>query len=49
MGRQLIAIGVSFGWAFATTFGILLVLKYAIGFRVSEQQEEEGLDISQHG
>ena len=47
--RQLIAIGVSFGWAFATTVGILLVLKYTIGLRVDEQQEEEGLDISQHG
>ena len=47
--RQLIAIGVSFGWAFVTTIGILLVLKYTIGLRVDEQQEEEGLDISQHG
>ena len=47
--RQLIAIGVSFGWAFVTTAGILLALKYTIGLRVDEQQEEEGLDISQHG
>ena len=47
--RQLIAIGVSFGWAFVTTMGILLALKYTIGLRVDEQQEEEGLDISQHG
>jgi Amt family ammonium transporter len=47
--RQLIAIGVSFGWAFVTTVGILLALKYTIGLRVDEQQEEEGLDISQHG
>ena len=47
--RQLLAIGVSFGWAFITTIGILLVLKYTIGLRVDEQQEEEGLDISQHG
>ena len=47
--RQLIAIGVSFGWAFVTTMGILLALKYTIGLRVDEQQEAEGLDISQHG
>ena len=47
--RQLLAIGVSFGWAFLTTAGILLLLKYTIGLRVDEQQEEEGLDISQHG
>ncbi len=47
--RQLIAIGVSFGWAFVTTTVILFALKYTIGLRVDEQQEEEGLDISQHG
>ncbi len=47
--RQLMAIGVSFGWAFATTLAILFILKCTIGLRVDEQQEEEGLDISQHG
>ena len=47
--RQLIAVGVSFGWAFVTTLAILLILKYTIGLRVDEQQEQEGLDISQHG
>ena len=47
--RQLIAIGVSLGWAFFTTMGILLALKYTIGLRVDEHQEVEGLDISQHG
>ena len=47
--RQLIAVGVSFGWAFVTTLAILLILKYTIGLRVDEEQEQEGLDISQHG
>ena len=47
--RQLMAIGVTFGWAFVGTIAILLALKYTIGLRVDEQQEEEGLDISQHG
>jgi Amt family ammonium transporter len=47
--RQLIAIGASFGWAFVTTLALLVVLKYTMGLRVDEQQEEEGLDISQHG
>ena len=47
--KQLIAIGASFGWAFVMTLVILVVLKYTIGLRVNEQQEEEGLDISQHG
>ena len=47
--RQLIAIGVSFGWAFVVTIVILFALKHTIGIRVDEKQEEEGLDISQHG
>ena len=47
--RQLIAIGASFGWAFVATLAILFVMKYTVGLRVDEQQEEEGLDISQHG
>jgi len=28
---------------------ILVVLKYTIGIRVSEADEEAGLDLSQHG
>ena len=35
--RQLIAVGVSFGCAFATTVGILYVLKYIIGLRMDQQ------------
>ena len=47
--RQLGAIGVVAVWAFVATAGILLALKYTIGLRVSEEQEELGLDLSQHG
>ena len=47
--RQLMAIGASFGWAFVSTLAILFVLKYTMGLRVDEQQEEQGLDMSQHG
>jgi Amt family ammonium transporter len=47
--RQLGAIGVAWAWAFVTTGVILLVLKYTIGLRVKEEQEEQGLDITQHG
>ena len=47
--RQLGAIGVAWGWAFATTLVILYALKFTIGLRVKEDQEEQGLDISQHG
>ena len=31
------------------TFVILLVIKYTIGLRVSEEAEVEGLDINLHG
>ena len=47
--RQLMAIGVTFGWAFIGTLVILFAMKFTIGLRVDEQQEEEGLDLSQHG
>ena len=46
---QLIAIGVTWVWAFVTTSIILLALKYTIGIRASQEDEEAGLDISQHG
>jgi len=47
--RQLGAIGAVAGYAFVATTGILLALKYTIGIRVSEEQEELGLDLTQHG
>ena len=45
---QLIAIGASWGWAFVATSIILLALKYTMGIRASREEEESGLDISQH-
>ena len=47
--RQLMAIGATLGWAFFATLAILFVLKWTMGLRVDEAEEEEGLDISQHG
>ena len=47
--RQLGAIGVGWGRAFATTLVILLALKFTLGLRVKEEEEEQGLDFSQHG
>ena len=46
---QLIGIGASWIWAFVMTAVILLVIKYTIGLRVSEEAEEAGLDVSEHG
>jgi len=47
--RQVVTIGVSWGWTFVMTMVILLVLKYTIGLRVSEEEEQRGLDLSLHG
>ena len=45
---QLAGIGATAGWSFVTTAIILLALKYTIGIRVRPEEEEVGLDISQH-
>jgi Amt family ammonium transporter len=49
VGYQLIGMGATIGWSFGATAVILLALKYTIGVRVSEGDEEIGLDITQHG
>ncbi len=36
-------------WAMCTTYVILLILKKTLGLRVTSQEEEEGLDIHEHG
>ena len=50
MGDQLIAVGATLVWSFAVTTVILVVLKKLIpgGIRVSEDDEQIGLDLSQH-
>ena len=45
---QLAGIGATWAWAFLVTSVILLALKFTIGLRVSEADEEAGLDISEH-
>jgi Amt family ammonium transporter len=46
---QLIATGISWGFAAVATFIILKVLDATMGLRVSQQDEVQGLDYSQHG
>ncbi|MEQ8785173.1 MAG: ammonium transporter [Pirellulaceae bacterium] len=46
---QLAGIGAAFAWAFPVSMVIFLAIKYTIGLRVSEQEELEGLDITEHG
>ncbi|MDA8441034.1 MAG: ammonium transporter [Peptococcaceae bacterium] len=36
-------------WAFAASFGVFSILKATVGIRVSAEEEDEGLDISEHG
>lgn len=46
--NQLIGIGATWVWAFVATAIILYVLKVTMGLKVSEKEEEAGLDVSQH-
>ncbi len=46
---QIIGIAAAFSWSFVISAIILLALKYTIGLRVTEQEEEIGVDLTQHG
>ena len=46
---QLIAVVAAIGFAFGMTFIISKLLSRTMGLRVSENEEEVGLDISEHG
>jgi len=46
---QLIGIVSIFGWVFATSFVVWLVIKTIVGIRVSEEEEYEGVDLSECG
>jgi ammonium transporter, Amt family len=42
-------IGITFVWSGLVAFVIMLILKHTIGIRANEQEEEEGLDVVDHG
>ena len=46
---QVVGILAAFAWSFVMTSLILLVLKYTMGLRLSEPDEQRGVDLSQHG
>ena len=46
---QIIGALTIFGWVFVTSLVVWMVLKVTIGIRVSEEQEYEGVDISECG
>jgi Amt family ammonium transporter len=49
MTGQLIGAATIFGWVFAASSVVWLVLKVVIGLRVSEEEEYEGVDLSECG
>ena len=49
VGNQLVGVLIAWGFALVGTFVLLKVVDLITGLRVSEDQEIEGLDITQHG
>ncbi len=46
---QILGVLVAIGWSGTATLVIALVIKYTIGWRVSEEAEVGGIDLDQHG
>jgi len=49
LGAQLMGIAAIFAWVFAASFAVWFILKKTVGIRVSEEEEYEGVDISECG
>ena len=49
LGIQATGVGVTIVWSAAATAAIALLVKAVLGLRVSEEQEYEGMDQSEHG
>ncbi len=49
VGRQAVLAGVTLVFSFAATMAILKLTDVTVGLRVSEEHEEAGLDLTQHG
>jgi Amt family ammonium transporter len=49
IGRQAAAAGITLGFSFAATWVILKVVDRVVGFRVTSEAEEEGVDLAEHG
>ena len=48
LGKQAIGVGATLAFSFVATLAILKVVDLLVGIRVTEEQEVEGLDLSQH-
>lgn len=49
LGRQALAVGVTIVWSFVLSLIILKLVDWTIGLRATEDDEEQGLDLTQHG
>ena len=49
VGNQIVGIAIAWGFALVGTIVILKITDVITGFRVTEEQEQEGLDVTQHG
>jgi ammonium transporter, Amt family len=49
LGAQALGVGAAFAFVFAASFVVFYVIKKTYGLRVTPEQEEAGLDITEHG
>ena len=49
LGAQAVAVLAIFATVFCLSFGLFWIIRQAVGLRVSERHEIDGLDISEHG
>ena len=47
--HQLSGVAITLGWSGSVALVIMLLLKFTIGVRASDEAQEEGLDIAEHG
>ena len=49
LGAQALGVAAAFLFVFAASFAVFYLIKKTYGLRVTEEQEEAGLDITEHG
>jgi Amt family ammonium transporter len=49
LGAQAAAVGAAFATVFALSYGLFWAIKKTVGLRVTDREEIDGLDISEHG
>lgn len=49
VGIQIIGIAASGAYSFIVTYVLVIIIEKTVGFRVNEEEEEMGLDTTQHG